>query len=265
MIAAMQVVDNVLVGQLQQGRTQLGEYTISGVAQANKVAFLFQMAAFGMAGGASAFFSQFWGKRDYEGVNRSLGMGVAAGLVVALAFAIPSILAPEAFLRPLLASSEALWYGAIYLRIVALSFFPYAISAMLSASFNPTEQCCADFASFAGAGIDALASYVLIFGMFGAPRLEVAGAATGSVLGVLAELLILLLVGHAKGYFSPRSCAGFFRVRRDFAARFLKVVLPVVGNEMLWALGVVAYSNLWNMENSAAATSAGSLLQRREQ
>jgi putative MATE family efflux protein len=258
MIAAMQVVDNVLVGQLQQGRTQLGEYTISGVAQANKVAFLFQMAAFGMAGGASAFFSQFWGKRDYEGVNRTLGMGVAAGLVVALAFAIPSILAPEAFLRPLLASSEALWYGAIYLRIVALSFFPYAISAMLSASFKSTERVLLPmFASFAGAGIDALASYVLIFGKFGAPRLEVAGAAAGSVLGVLAELLILLLVGHAKGYFSPRSCAGFFRVRRDFAARFLKVVLPVVGNEMLWALGVVAYSATYgNMENAAAATSA---------
>ncbi len=258
MIAAMQVVDNVLVGQLQQGRTQLGEFTISGVAQANKVAFLFQMAAFGMAGGASAFFSQFWGKRDREGVDRTLGLGVAAGLIVALLFAIPSIVAPDVILRPLLASSAALWYGAIYLRIVALSFFPYAISAMLCASYKSTERVLLPmFASFAGAGIDALMSYVLIFGKFGAPRLEVAGAAAGSVLGVLAELLILLLVGYYKKYFSLRSCAGFFRVPRAFIAKFLKIVLPVVGNEMLWALGVVAYSATYgNMENAAAATSA---------
>jgi Na+-driven multidrug efflux pump len=44
---------------------------------------------------------------------------------------------------------------------------------------------------------------------------------------------------------------------RRFVQKFLKIVLPVMGNEMLWALGVVAYSASYgNMVGAAAATSA---------
>ena len=267
MIAAMQVVDSVLVGQLQQGRALLGEYTIAGVTQANKVAFLFQMAAFGMAGGASAFFAQYWGKRDQDGVDRTLDLGIVAGLIAALVFAIPSILAPTWVLRPLLNSPEALWYGSIYLRIVALSFFPYAISAMVGATFKSTERVMLPmFASLVGAGVDALMSYVLIFGKFGAPRLEVAGAAAGSLLGVLAELAILLTVGFQRKYIRLNGLKQLKRLSAEFVKRFLKVVLPVVGNEMLWGLGVVAYAATYgNMANSTAATSAVNIFSNVEQ
>jgi putative MATE family efflux protein len=267
MIATMQVVDNVLVGQLQEGRALLGEFTISGVAQANKVAFLFQMAAFGMAGGASAFFSQYWGKRDQRGVERTLSLGIVAGLIVALIFAIPSILIPDKVLAPLLNSHEAIWYGSIYLRIVALSFFPYAVSAMLSTSYKNCERVMLPMiASFTGAVIDALMSYVLIFGKFGFPRLEVAGAAAGSVLGVLAELVILLIAGLQHKYISLAGFKAFRELSGEFVRKFLKIVLPVVGNEMLWALGVVAYAASYgNMQNAAAATSAVNIYNNVEQ
>jgi len=267
MIAGMQVVDSVLVGRMQEGRAALGEFTISGVAQANKIAFLFQMAAFGMAGGASAFFAQYWGKRDREGVYRTLNLGVLAGLVVAFLFAIPSILAPAWVLTPLINSSEALWYGSVYLRVVALSFFPYAISAMLGAAYKSTERVVLPMlASLAGAAIDALMSYVLIFGRFGAPKLEVAGAALGSVLGVVAELVILLVIGFKKKYIAPRGLKTLRQLSRPFVARFLKVVLPVVGNEMLWAVGVVAYAATYgNMAGAAAATAAVNIYNNVEQ
>ena len=267
MIAAMQIVDSVLVGQLQQGRALLGEYTISGVTQANKFAFLFQITAFGMAGGASAFFAQYWGKRDQDGIDRTLDLGIVAGLIAALVFAIPSILAPAWVLTPLLNSPEALWYGSIYLRIVALSFFPYAISAMLGATFKSTERVMLPmFASLAGAAIDALMSYILIFGKFGAPRMEVAGAAAGSLLGVLAELAILLTIGLQKKYIRLKGVKQFRRLPVEFVRKFLKVVLPVVGNEMLWAFGVVAYAATYgNMINSSAATSAVNIYNNVEQ
>lgn len=258
MIAAMQVVDNVLVGQLYKEQALLGEYVISGVAQANKIAFLFQMAAFGMAGGASAFFAQYWGKRDRRGIDRTLGLGIVAGLIVALLFALPSFFAPDLILRPILNSNDALWYGSIYLRVVAVSFFPYAISAMLCASYKSTERVILPMvASFTGAAVDALMSYLLMFGRLGFPRLEVAGAAAGSVLGVMAEFLILALVGFQKKYITFKPIVAIFGMPRRFVQKFLKIVLPVMGNEMLWALGVVAYSASYgNMPAAAAATSA---------
>ena len=253
MMATMQVVDNVLVGRLQ-----LGEYAISGVSQANRVSFLFQLAVFGMAGGASAFFAQYWGKRDREGIERTLNLSVVFGLLIALVFAVPSILMPERLLGLLIASDKAVKIGAVYLRIVAISFFPYAISMSMGASFKSTERVVLPMvASIAGVTIDAVMSYVLIFGRFGAPRLEVAGAAAGSVLGVVAEMLILASVGLYKKYISLSSISAVGRIPRAFVKKFMKVALPVMGNEFLWALGIVAYSATYgNMENAAVATAA---------
>ena len=253
MTATMQVVDNVLVGRLQ-----LGEYAISGVSQANRVSFLFQLAVFGMAGGASAFFSQYWGKRDQEGIERTLNLSVVIGLLIALLFAIPSIIAPQRLLGLLIASDRAVEVGAVYLRIVAISFFPYAISMALGASLKSTERVVLPmYASIAGVTIDAVMSYVLIFGRFGAPRMEVSGAAVGSVLGVVAEMLILSSVGLYKKYISLSSIRRMLRIPLSFVKKFMKIVLPVMGNELMWALGIVAYSATYgNMEDAAVATAA---------
>lgn len=253
MMATMQVVDNVLVGRLQ-----LGEYAISGVSQANRVSFLFQLAVFGMTGGASAFFAQYWGKRDREGIERTLNLSVVAGLLIALLFAVPSILAPQRLLGLLIASDRAVEIGAVYLRIVAISFFPYAVSMALGASLKSTERVVLPmYASIAGVTIDAVMSYVLIFGRFGAPRLEVAGAAAGSVLGVVAEMLILASVGLYKKYISLSSVRRMLCIPRDFVVKFMKIALPVMGNELMWALGIVAYSATYgNMKDAAIATAA---------
>jgi len=253
MMATMQVVDNVLVGRLQ-----LGEYAISGVSQANRVSFLFQLAVFGMAGGASAFFSQYWGKRDQEGIERTLNLSVVIGLLIALLFAIPSIIAPQRLLGLLIASDRAVEVGAVYLRIVAISFFPYAISMALGASLKSPERVVLPmYASIAGVTIDAVMSYVLIFGRFGAPRMEVSGAAVGSVLGVVAEMLILSSVGLYKKYISLSSIRRMLRIPLSFVKKFMKIVLPVMGNELMWALGIVAYSATYgNMEDAAVATAA---------
>jgi putative MATE family efflux protein len=253
MMATMQVVDNVLVGRLQ-----MGEYTISGVSQANRITFLFQLAVFGMAGGASAFFAQYWGKRDQQGIDRTLKLSCMIALLLAALFAIPSMLAPERILKYLIASESALRFGAAYLRIAALAFFPYAISLVLGASLKSTERVMLPmFAALAGVVIDALMSYVLIFGQFGAPRLEVRGAAIGTVLGIAAELLILLGVGFYKKYFTWPTFFGGEGVSLEWARKFLRVALPVMGNEFMWALGVVAYSAAYgNMDNAAVATAA---------
>jgi hypothetical protein len=96
--------------------------------------------------------------------------------------------------------------------------------------------------------------------------MEVAGAAMGSVLGVAAELAILLAVGLRKNYISLDGLKTFRQLTKAFVARFLKVVLPVVGNEMLWALGVVAYAASYgNMAHPAVATAAVNIYNNVEQ
>ena len=98
--AAMQIVDNVMVGKL-------GEVPLAAVSQANRISFLFQLAMFGTISGASIFVSQYWGKRDVAGVRRTLGIATAMGLVVAALLGLPSIFFPGQLIRILIKSQEA--------------------------------------------------------------------------------------------------------------------------------------------------------------
>jgi hypothetical protein len=258
MIAAMQVVDNVLVGQLQQGRALLGEYTISGVAQANKIAFLFQMAAFGMAGGASAFFAQFWGGKNQEGVDRTLSLGIAAGLIAALVFAIPSIFASEWGASP----AALLHRGPLVRRHLPAHRGPFLLplrdflDAVRGAQIH-RAGCAANGRELCRRG-DRRADE-LRADLRKVRRAEAGGDGRGG--GVRA--------GRVGGAGDPGGRGlrqGLYQapVPRE-PVQDSGGVHPEVyenraargGNEMLWALGVVAYSASYgNMQNAAAATSA---------
>lgn len=86
--ASMQIVDNLMIGVL-------GEVQLSGVTQANRVSFLFQVAMFGAISGTSIFVAQYWGRRDVAGVRKTQGIAMVFGLLVAAVLGIPSILMPE--------------------------------------------------------------------------------------------------------------------------------------------------------------------------
>ena len=69
------LLDNVMVGQL-------GTASISGVAVANQLIFVFNLMMFGLLAGASIYGAQFYGKGDYEGFHETFRFRVFAGLAL---------------------------------------------------------------------------------------------------------------------------------------------------------------------------------------
>ena len=84
---SVNLMDTLMLGSL-------GEVALSASSLANQRCFIYTVAVFGIASGATVLCSQYWGKKDIQAIRRvtalSLRMAGAVGLVVtALLLAFP--------------------------------------------------------------------------------------------------------------------------------------------------------------------------------
>lgn len=243
----MYILDNWQIGQL-------GQAQLAGVTQANRIAFLFQIVMYGLTSGTSIFTAQLWGKRDIKGIHELLGLGFVSAAAVALLFAAFAICAPGFLMNILIQDAEAAGYGARYLRVIGFAYLLQAVLLVEEATLKSTEQVRLPMA----AGIIAIATnaalnYVLIFGKFGFPRLEVTGGALATAISIALQLAIVLGVSYKNRFANAVPIRELCRLPgREVTKRFYKTVAPVVLNETLWSSGQVMFSIAYGRMGPAA-------------
>jgi len=93
--------------------------------------------------------------------------------------------------------------------------------------------------------ISTLLSYFLIFGKFGFPEMGIQGAAVAAVIARALECAALVL--YVYRWKTP--VAASLRELTDFDLTFIskviKPMLPVIVNELLWALGITTYNSIY--------------------
>ncbi|HYE08827.1 MAG TPA: MATE family efflux transporter, partial [Patescibacteria group bacterium] len=87
-------------------------------------------------------------------------------------------------------------------------------------------------------------NFVLIFGYLGFPRLEVQGAAIATVLARLVEALALVYWVYAvrKNKVLSPSMKDIKRLNMTYIKNILVTAIPVILNDVFWALGMTMYS-----------------------
>lgn len=230
------VVDTVMVGQL-------GEVEIGAIALGNQVYFLVVLFLFGVGSGAAVFASQYWGDRDVAGVRRSLGVSLVFGLAGSGAFALMVIFAPRALLSVFTTDLAVVRAGSGYLRVVGPSYVLTAITISYSAALRSVGNTRLPmYATAISIGINVVGNYLLIFGALGFPRLGVTGAAVATAFARLVEMLIVLVVTYrGRG----PAAAPWHDLRswdRAFFSHFAARAVPVVANDLFWALGFTMYT-----------------------
>jgi putative MATE family efflux protein len=234
--SSLNMVDTVMIGQL-------GPVAIAAVGLANQVFFLFNLFLFGINSGAAIFTAQFWGERDVPNIRRILGIALLSAGSVALAFTLVALLLPETVLGLFSADPEVIALGSQYLRIIALSFLINAISFGYAFVLRSTGRVMVPMlASMLAFGLNTVLNYLLIYGKYGFPRLEVAGSAIATVIARVVELLVILSVVYGKRLVPAASLTDLFSFTRQFAWRFYQTTVPVILNESLWALGVTMFT-----------------------
>lgn len=226
----MTFVDTLMVGQL-------GDAALGGVGIGGQLFFLFLAIALGLGAGVQAMVARRVGEERLETTGRVLNAGIVlAGLIGLVLVTMSYILTPFIF-GVLNDDPLVVEEGLAYLmtRIPSLVFIAVNVafrSYWIGVSLAKWSM--VSIVSLSLANI--LFNYILIFGNFGAPRMEVAGAGLGSTLAVLTGLLIN--VGFACRFALKN---GFLQglPDKDQIRTMIKISYPESLRQMFFTVGVV--------------------------
>jgi len=230
-----------LVGVVMIG--QLGAAPVAAVGLANQIFFLLNLMIFGITSGSAMFTAQLWGKRDVRNIRKVLGFALSLGIAAGVLFLIIAEFFPSQALGIYSTDALVISLGSEYLRIIGFSFILFAISFCYSAVLRSIGDVRTPlFVTITVLSLNTLLSYTLIFGKFGFPSMGVQGAAIAVLSARVVECMLLLWLIYRKNSPAAGKLTELFSYDLDFARRILKPVLPVVANELLWSLGITAYS-----------------------
>ena len=234
-------LDNIMVGQI-------GTEPMSGVAIVNQLFFVFNICILGGVSGAGIFSAQFFGKGDFEGQKYTFRFKLYACLLITAIACVLFHFLDEPLISLYLNDGGsvgntrlALSYGKEYLAIMIFGLLPFAVSQTYVSTIRETGQTFVPMVSGIVAVITNLVlDYVLIFGAFGAPELGVAGAAIATVIARYTECLIVVVWAHRHLYKNPYLIGVYkgLRIPGSILADIFRKGLPLMFNEMLWAVGM---------------------------
>ncbi len=235
-MSSLNMVGVVMIGQL-------GAVPVAAVGLANQIFFLLNLMLFGIYTGSAMFTAQLWGVKDIPNIRKVLGLALTLGLGAGALFLMVAELFSAAVLSIYSQDPAVIALGSSYLRILGFSFIPYAISFCYAIVLRSTGDVQTPLvATLTSLSLNTLLSYGLIFGKLGLPALGVYGAGLAVFISRIVELLLILLLTYRKDSPSAAKLRELFSYNLEFAKKVLKPVLPVVANEILWSMGITAYS-----------------------
>jgi len=246
MFAGLNMLGVILVGQK-------GETSVAAVGLAGQLAFLLNLVHFGIISGAAMFTAQFWGKRDIPNLRRVLGLCLILAISASAIFFVLSQLFPAQILSIYSKDPEVVALGTNYIRVFSWTFLFFAITFSYALVMRSTGNVRTPTMVSVGALlISTFLSYALIFGEFGLPELGIQGAAVAAVIARGLECVTLISVI----YLNKSPVAASLRELTDFDKAFvgkvLKPMLPVILNELFWALGITTYNIIYGRMGTAS-------------
>ncbi len=254
MLALVSASDAWMLGLLHQD-------ALGAVSLAGQVAFVENLFLGAMTIGFSMLAAQYWGKGDLVSVEKIFAFVMRITLVIALVFFVAGVGFPGLLMRILTNDATLIAYGSLYLRIVAPSYLLVAASQIyLCMLKNSKKAGKASLISSASVVVNIGLNAVLIFGLFGFPRLEVAGAALATVLAKILELLWCMGESRRKNSVKLRK-PFFFHSDKQLARDFWHYSTKVLGNQLAWGVGISAGSAiLGHLGNDAVAANSISVV-----
>lgn len=251
--SSLAIVDNVMIGQL-------GDIAVGAVGQSAQVAFLVNIFLFGLTSGGAVFAAQYWGSRNTEGLQRTYGLVTVSCLALSTVAAILISLFPKTVLGWYTNSQALIDLGAEYLHIAAFSYIGIAVNLSFCTMLRSVEQVRLPVISnLISVLVNVFFNAVLIFGLWGFPKLGVKGAAIATVIASFVNPLFIFTVSFFKRNILRCSLRDMFRFPEGFVRHFFKISLPVFFNEAMWALGMAGINMVFGRmgeSNVAALTIA---------
>ena len=243
------LIDNFMVGGL-------GDIKMSAVNVTNQFTFLFLVTVGTFAETGGMFMSQFNGAKDSEGMQQVYRFKQIMMLACAVLFTLFSFFFSGSVLGFLVHGNqqapEIVAEGQRYLHIVLLTFIPIAFSTAITSSLRDIGKVkIIMYSAVFSTLLNTAGNYILIYGNFGAPRLEVIGAAYATLIARCAEVVLLLIYVYLKKPAFYVRIVSLWKVRWTLFMQMFKKLGLVFASDISWVGTETVVAALYNSRGGA--------------
>lgn len=231
------MLDTIMIGRL-------GEMKLSATSLANQFITIYHIFCMGLGMGASVLVSRYWGMRtnDKEKAENALKTTVCIMIRLTvglgLIFALLTLFIPESIMGMYTNKDEIISLGVIYFRYSVITYFFLGLSLVCTIVLRCVGQVKLPlFVSIGAFFVNLGANYIFIFGKCGMPRMEVAGAAIGTLIARVFEASVIC------GYLLLKDDRIGFRIKNlwmktgNLLGEYIRISIPVLISDGILAIG----------------------------
>lgn len=241
--ALYNVVDSIFV-------SYVNEAALSAVSLAFPIQNLLIAFAVGTAVGVNAYLSKNLGEGNHAEADRAAANGLFLAVCSAVAFLLFGLFGAGAFIRAQTTDPLIARYGAEYLSICTIFSLGCCVQCMMEKILVSTGR--STFAmttQLIGALTNIVLDPIFIFGLFGVPRLEAAGAAVATVIGQFVGATAALTLHFLYNKDVHISLRGFRpaprTILRIYQVGIPSIAMNAIGSVMTFGMNaiLIAYSS----------------------
>lgn len=216
---------------------RVGETVLSGSSLAGQVQFILTLFIFGLTSGAAVLTAQYWGKKDMRTIEKVMGIAFRFSIIVSVIFLLAVQIFPAQVMSIFTPEQPVIDEGAKYLRIVSFTYLLCAVTQVYLNVMRSVERVVIATVTYSVSLIvNIVINGILIFGLLGFPRLGIVGAAIGTLIARIVEVLIVVVYAKTKSILNFKLRDLFVRDKLLFQD-FIRYAIPVTLNELMWGTG----------------------------
>ncbi len=241
--ALYNVVDSIFVSRID-------ENALTAVSLAFPIQSVLISLGVGMGVGVNALLSRSLGEKDYDTVNKSAMNGLFLSFLNFIVFIFVGLFAVKPFYMGQTDDAQIIGYGMEYLTIVCCFslgvFFQFTFERLLQSTGRTLATM---VTQSAGAVTNLILDPILIFGLFGAPKLGVAGAAIATVTGQFVAAILACILNlkiNKEIHFQFRGFRpSLDTIKKIYVVGLPSIIMQSIGSIMVYGLNqiLIAFSS----------------------
>ena len=223
--------------------SSMGDAQLSASSLAGQFINVFHIFCMGIGMGASVLTSRYWGMQEIHSLKQAVTIMLRFCLAFITVFTLVTIITPEGIMRIYTKDAEIIHYGIIYLKLMVPTYFCLGFAQTVTIVLRSIGQVRIPLMCSIGAFlVNVFFNWVFIFGKLGAPRMEIAGAALGTLIARVFEISFIcgyfFLIDQKVKY---RLCDMTMKCS-SLLREYIRISIPVLISDGLLALGNNAVS-----------------------
>ena len=247
--SSLNMLDTMMIGKI-------GELELASVGIANQYYFLYSLLANSIPIGSGVLIAQLWGKKDTLNIKRTLSRSLFYNIILTLGFMILGLSLPGKIMSIFSNDPAVINIGIDYLKIVVISYLFTSITFTFASGLRSIGNTKLPmWGSFIGLIVNGVLNAILIFGLFGAPKMGIKGAAMATLIARIVEFIIVVGAVYLKVDVLKLRFKDMLELSKSLSETLNKVTLPIFLNESCWAFGNITYTAIYASIGTSAAAS----------